>query len=79
MSSLPRRIIRKFRRSQPDYEPPQQIVKKFETHMGLYHPTRGWRRMSFARYALLTNLPREGDEECAMESPTKKSPKNTEG
>lgn len=50
MSSLSRRIQRKYQRSLPDYEPaPQPFRMLADGGYETLHPTRGWKRFSGKR------------------------------
>ena len=53
MSSMIRRMQRKFARSQPDYEKPEaKFVLNEDGSYEAYHPTRGWRHVSAQRARL---------------------------
>lgn len=49
MSSLLRTIHRRSERRRWDYEPKPQATKVEETGCTTLHPTKGWKRVSYAR------------------------------
>lgn len=51
MSSLLRRIQRKAQRKRAGYEPNPQYTEVHETGYLTLHPTKGWKRLSYARVA----------------------------
>jgi hypothetical protein len=51
MTSFTSRLARRFKRSQPDYQSPEQQYRLHVDGEGydVYHPTKGWRRVSGKR------------------------------
>lgn len=51
MSSYPRRLQRRRMRERDGYEAPPQPVIYRETGYLVLHPTKGWKTISYRRYA----------------------------